>query len=147
MSLPFRFSKVNCERKLVVPVVGASVHAGFPSPAEDYMDTEIDLNQELIKHPISTFLLRVRGDSMINAGINDGDLLIVDRGINPEPGHVVIAVLDGAFTLKRLTRERDVSKLESANPNYPSINIEDYENVQIWGVALYSIHELTRTSR
>ncbi len=118
------------------------VSAGFPSPADNYLEAEIDLNEELIRHPASTFLLRVQGESMRNAGVLDGDLLIVDRSLNPQPGHIVVAILDGSFVLKKLTYKKGLLYLEAENPAYPSINLRHYENVQIWGVAIYSIHSL-----
>ena len=118
------------------------VSAGFPSPAEDYLDISIDLNEQLIRHPTSTFILRVSGTSMTGAGIHHGDLLIVDRSLVPHPGHIVVAVLDGAFTLKRLELKHGVIYLEADPPNYASIDLRQYNNVQIWGVAVHSIHSL-----
>ncbi|WP_320664537.1 translesion error-prone DNA polymerase V autoproteolytic subunit [Prochlorococcus sp. MIT 1223] len=133
--------------RLSLPLASENVSAGFPSPADDYMDVGIDLNEELIKHPASTFFLRVSGHSMTNAGIYDGDLLVIDRGINPIPGQIVIAILDGCFTLKKLTRNNEKLYLEAESPNYPSIEISTYECVQIWGVAIYNIHQLSKISR
>ena len=126
------------------PLAIESISAGFPSPAEDYMDIGIDLNEQLIKHPSSTFFLRVTGNSMINSGIHNGDLLIVDRSLDPQPGQVVIAILDGCFTVKKLTFNQEKIYLEAASPNYPPIDISLYENVEIWGVAIYSIHHLNK---
>ncbi len=130
--------------RVLLPLVSGHVPAGFPSPAENYIDTSIDLNEELIRHPASTFFLRVKGESMSNAGVLDGDLLIVDRSLDPQPGHIVIAVLDGAFTLKKLTFSKNIPYLEAEHPKYPPIDLRQYENVQIWGVAIYSIHSLNR---
>ena len=127
---------------LLPPLSLKSVSAGFPSPADDYIDIGIDLNEELIRHPTSTFLLRVSGDSMNGAGVHNNDLLIVDRSLNPRPGHIVIAVLDGAFTLKRLVLKGETLCLQAENPQYPSIELQQYDNIQIWGVAVYSIHSL-----
>ncbi len=127
---------------MLLPLVSEYVSAGFPSPAEDYIETGINLNNELIHHPASTFFLRVKGDSMKNAGISDGDLLIVDRSVEARPEHIVIAILDGSFTLKRLTYRDNIPYLKAEHPDYPSINLHDYEMVQIWGVAIYSIHSL-----
>ena len=118
------------------------VAAGFPSPADDYIDVGIDLNEQLIRHPISTFFLRVSGDSMTNAGIQHGDLLIVDRSLDPRPGNVVIAVLDGAFTLKRLKRHQGRLRLEAAHPDYPALELTLCNEIQIWGVAIHVIHHL-----
>ncbi len=127
---------------LVLPLAGECISAGFPSPADDYIDIGIDLNKQLIKHPTSTFFLRVSGDSMTGAGIQNGDLLIVDRGLDPHPGHIVVAILDSSFTLKRLTYHRGVPSLEADNPQYPPIDLRNHHNVEIWGVAIYSIHNL-----
>ena len=130
--------------KLFIPLVGECISAGFPSPAEDYIDTGIDLNEQLIQHPASTFLLRVSGNSMTGAGIHNDDLLVVDRSLNPRPGHIVVAVLDGAFTLKRLIFKGERLSLKAEHPNYPPIDLQDYNDVQIWGVAVYSIHNLNK---
>ena len=131
---------------LLIPLANETVSAGFPSPAEEYIDIGIDLNKYLIKNPISTFFLRVNGNSMNNAGIYDNDLLIIDRSINAIPGHIVVAVLDGEFTLKRLIKDHEKYYLKAEKENYPAINLYQYEDVQIWGVAIYSIHELQKSS-
>ena len=128
--------------RLALPLAGERVAAGFPSPADDYVEVGIDLNEQLIRHPTSTFFLRVSGQSMINAGIHDGDLLVVDRSLEPRPGRVVVAVLDGAFTLKRLARHRGRLRLEAANPDYPALELHRCGDVQIWGVAIHVIHPL-----
>ncbi|CAI8169881.1 MAG: LexA family protein [Prochlorococcus sp.] len=127
---------------LSLPLAGEKIAAGFPSPADDYIDIGIDLNEQLIRHPASTFFLRVSGDSMTGAGIHDGDLLVVDRSLDAKPGRIVIAILDGAFTLKRLQRRNGSLVLEAANPNYPTIDLHNYGDVEIWGVAVHSIHNL-----
>ena len=143
-------SSYSCSKEhsstLLIPLVKETISAGFPSPAEDYIELGIDLNKYLIKNPISTFFLRVSGNSMNNAGIYNNDLLIIDRSINPHPGHIVVAVLDGEFTLKRLIRDHDSYYLKAANANYPAINLNQYINIEIWGVAIYSIHELKKTN-
>ena len=127
---------------LLIPLAKESISAGFPSPAEDYIEMGIDLNKTLIRNPISTFFLRVSGNSMINAGIHNNDLLIIDRSINANPGHIVVAILDREFTLKRLIKENDNYYLKADNADYPAIDLYQYENVQIWGVAIYSIHKI-----
>ncbi len=132
----------NNRSQLALPLASGFVPAGFPSPADDYMDTGIDLNEELIKHPTSTFFLRVRGESMTGAGIHNGDLLVVDRSLDPVPGHIVIAILDGAFTLKRLVLKNGFPYLEADHPSYSAIDLRQYGDVQIWGVAVHSIHNL-----
>ena len=135
-------SSKEISSKLLIPLVNETVSAGFPSPAEDYIELGIDLNKYLIRNPISTFFLRVNGNSMNNAGIYNNDLLIIDRSINPHPGHIVIALLDGEFTLKRLIKENDNYYLKADKENYPAINLYEYIDIQIWGVAIHSIHEL-----
>ncbi|QEY31550.1 translesion error-prone DNA polymerase V autoproteolytic subunit [Synechococcus sp. RSCCF101] len=129
-------------RRLLLPLPEESVAAGFPSPADDYIDVGIDLNEQLIRHPASTFFLRVSGESMTGAGIHHGDLLVVDRSLDPRPGRVVVAVLDGAFTLKRLVRRGGVLQLEAAHPDYPPLDLRRSGDVQLWGVAIYAIHQL-----
>ena len=137
-------SKENLSTRLI-PLVQETISAGFPSPAEDYIELGIDLNKYLIKNPISTFYLRVSGNSMNNAGIYNNDLLIIDRSINPNPGHIVVALLDGEFTLKRLIKKQDNYYLRADKENYPAINLYEYIDIQIWGVATYSVHELQKT--
>ena len=132
----------NRRLRLALPLAGERVTAGFPSPADDYVDVGIDLNDQLIRHPSSTFFLRVSGDSMTGAGIHDGDLLVVDRSLDPRPGRIVVAVLDGAFTLKRLMRGQRGLQLEAANPAYPTLELQQCTDVQIWGVAIHVIHPL-----
>tara|TARA_B100000965_G_scaffold395202_1_gene408398 strand:- start:2888 stop:3325 length:438 start_codon:yes stop_codon:yes gene_type:complete len=124
------------------PLVTEKISAGFPSPAEDYIELGIDLNKYLIKNPVSTFFLRVSGNSMNNAGIYNNDLLIIDRSLNPKPGHIVVAILDGEFTLKRLIKEKNNYYLKADKENYPAISLYEYIDIQIWGVAIHSIHEL-----
>ena len=128
--------------RLTLPLAGERVAAGFPSPADDYVEVGIDLNEQLIHHPTSTFFLRVSGDSMLGAGIHDGDLLVVDRSLDARPGRVVVAVLDGAFTLKRLVRHQGRLRLEAANSAYPPLELHCCGDVQIWGVAIHVIHPL-----
>ena len=128
----------------LIPLANETISAGFPSPAEDYIELGIDLNQYLIKNPISTFFLRVSGNSMNNAGIYNNDLLIIDRSINPHPGHIVVALLDGEFTLKRLIKEKNNYYLKADKENYPAISLYQYLDIHIWGVAIYSIHELPK---
>ncbi len=140
----YRSSSVQETSNLLVPLAQGTISAGFPSPAEDYLELGIDLNKELIKNPISTFFLRVSGNSMNNSGIYNNDLLIIDRSINANPGHIVVAILDGEFTLKRLVKNNDNYYLKADKENYPAINLYQYADVQIWGVAIYSIHRLQK---
>ena len=146
--MPFRFSSSRTQQNtLHLPLAEESVAAGFPSPAEDFIDISIDLNEQLIQHPASTFFLRVSGHSMTGAGIYDGDLLIVDRSLDPIPGHIVIAIMDGAFTVKRFTYYHGIPRLEAENPDYPPLELHNFNSVQIWGVAIYCIHSLTGLRR
>ena len=130
-------------KRRAIPLLADSVSAGFPSPADDYTEENIDLNEHLIRNPFSTFFLRVKGDSMINSGIHDKDLIIVDKSLNPTPGNIVIAMIDGEFTVKRFSIKNNKLYLKAENRNYPDFNLEDYSDVHIWGVVIYSIHTLT----
>ena len=127
-------------KKFKVPLLTDSVSAGFPSPADDYTEENIDLNEHLISNPFSTFFLRVKGDSMINAGIKDKDLIIVDKSLRAKPGNIVIAMIDGEFTIKRLSIKNNELYLKAENHNYPDFRFKNYIDVQIWGVVIYSIH-------
>ena len=128
------------QEKIKIPLSNCSVSAGFPSPADDYMEENIDLNEYLIRNPFSTFFIRVKGDSMINSGIQDQDLIIVDKSLVPIPGNIVVAILDGEFTIKRLEKKNDELYLKAENHNYPDFNFKNYGDIQIWGVVIYSIH-------
>ena len=127
-------------KRFRVPLLNDSVSAGFPSPADDYTEENIDLNEHLISNPFSTFFLRVKGDSMINAGIKDKDLIIVDKSLIAKPGDIVIAMIDGEFTIKRLSIKNDELYLKAENHNYPDFSFKNHIDVQIWGVVIYSIH-------
>jgi len=116
------------------PLMSHSVRAGFPSPADDYVEKRIDLNEELIQHREATFFLRVSGHSMINAGIDDGDELIVDRAITPEHNRIVVAAVDGELTVKRFYRRNGVIKLIAENPDFPDIEFGNEQEMTIWGV-------------
>ena len=127
---------------LVLPYFDASVPAGFPSPAEDYLETPLDLTEFLIENKAATFLMRVDGDSMRDAGILHGDLLVVDRAAKPESGCVVVVAVNGEFTVKRLRRGPDCVWLEPANPLYQSIRVSIGEDLHVFGVVKHAIHTL-----
>ena len=127
-------------KRFRIPLLNDSVSAGFPSPADDYTEENIDLNEHLISNPFSTFFLRVKGESMINAGIKDKDLIIVDKSLIAKPGDIVIAMIDGEFTIKRLSIKNDELYLKAENNNYPDFRFKNHIDVQIWGVVIYSIH-------
>ncbi|MCH9613761.1 MAG: Protein UmuD [Chlamydiia bacterium] len=116
------------------------VQAGFPSPADDYIEDSLDLNELLIKHPAATFFVRVEGESMIDAHIFPGDVLIVDRAITPTNKKIVVAILNGEFTLKRLQIEDGKITLLPENPSFPPIPITPEMDFEIWGVVSYVIH-------
>ena len=120
----------------------ANVMAGFPSPAEDLGAKRVDLTAELVKHPQATFLLRARGDSMRDAGVSDGDVLIVDRAVQPRSGHVVIAVVDGEFVCKTLSMRAGRMKLKAANPGFPDVVPKEGQTVEVWGVVLHAIKSM-----
>ena len=125
-----------------LPLFSSKVAAGFPSPADDHMDTKLDLNEHLVKHPAATFFVRVTGDSMINAGIHDGDLLVVDRSLEPKIGKVVIAAVTGELTVKRYARSNGKVFLMPENENYQPITINEEEDIHIWGVVTNVIHQV-----
>ena len=126
------------------PIYSALVAAGFPSPADDHLEGQLDLHELMVKRPAATFFCRADGDSMTGAGIQDGDLLVVDRSIQPQDGDVVVATLDGGLTVKRLHKTEEGWELASANPNYPSFPVNEEEGVQIWGVVTFSVSALAR---
>jgi len=130
----------SATKRFRIPLLNDSVSAGFPSPADDYTEENIDLNEHLISNPFSTFFLRVKGESMINAGIKDKDLIIVDKSLIAKPGDIVIAMIDGEFTIKRLSIKNDELYLKAENHNYPDFRFKNHIDVQIWGVVIYSIH-------
>jgi DNA polymerase V len=128
--------------KIPLPLYSCSVSAGFPSPAEDYVEGKLDLNQYLVKHPVATFFVRVTGDSMLGAGIHSGDLLIVDRSLEPKDGRVIIAVVDGELLVKRLSMKSQKVMLLADNPQYPALTIHEAMEFQVWGVVTNVIHPL-----
>jgi len=126
--------------ELCIPLASASVQAGFPSPAEDHMENSLDLNEHLVSNPAATFFVRVRGNSMRDAGIQGGDLLVVDRSITPGDRQIVIAMLDGEFTVKRLCKRGDRIFLEAENVDFEPLEISESQELTIWGVVTFVIH-------
>lgn len=129
------------DQSLDAVVLTGRVHAGFPSPAEDLGAERIDLAKVLIKHPQATYFLRVSGNSMTDAGIFDKDLLVVDKAIKPQHGHIVVAIVDGEFTVKRLHQRAGQFKLKAANPTFPDIVPKEGQQLEIWGVVTSSIKQ------
>jgi DNA polymerase V len=117
-----------------LPFVESGISAGFPSPADDFLDAAIDLNKEFVKNPSTTFYGRVRGDSMINAGLNTGDLLIIDKSLEPVENKIAVCFIDGEFTVKRIKIEKDIVWLVAENENYKPIKVTADNDFIIWGI-------------
>jgi len=136
------FHLPNFESKLRIQYVKEGVSAGFPSPATDFLGNEIDLNKELCKNPLATFYIKVNGNSMINAGISDKDILIVDRSLEPQNNKIAVCFIDGEFTVKRIQVEDDCLYLMPENPSYPAIKVTEENELVIWGMVTYVIKSL-----
>lgn len=126
--------------RLLLPLFTGKVAAGFPSPADDYVEKNLDLNELLVQKPAATFFVRAQGESMLGAGIHPNDILVVDRSIEPVPGKIVICALNGELTVKRLERENRQWKLKAENPAYADIAIHEDLDMVIWGVVTNVIH-------
>ncbi|MEM1135389.1 MAG: translesion error-prone DNA polymerase V autoproteolytic subunit [Bacteroidota bacterium] len=127
------------EKRQIVPFYGCSVSAGFPSPADDFLEKKVDLNNFLIRDQASTFLVKVSGDSMIDVGICHGDILIVDRSVPAKHNHIVVGAIDGEFTVKRLLQEKNNTLLKPENPAYQVVEITPDKNFRILGVVTFAI--------
>ncbi len=128
---------------LKIPLFGG-VSAGFPSPANDYLEEKLDLNRYLIRNPSATFFVRVAGDSMIGAGIYSGDIAIVDKSLNARPNDIIIGVINGEFTIKRLAIRNKRTFLVPENNNHSAIEIDPADDFRIWGVVTSIIHKVSR---
>lgn len=128
--------------KLSLPLFSGKVAAGFPSPADDYVEKTLDLNELLVQKPAATFFVRAQGESMLGAGIHPNDILVVDRSIEPVPGKIVICALNGELTVKRLERDGEQWKLKAENPAYADIAIHEELEMVIWGVVTNVIHSV-----
>ena len=133
---------IDTQLDLALPYADGGIKAGFPSPAQDYMESAIDLNKELIRHPASTFYGRVKGDSMIDAAVNDGDILVIDKSLEPQDGDMAVCFVDGEFTIKYIKIEKDVVWLQPANSSYKPIKVTIDNYFLIWGVVTYCIKKL-----
>lgn len=133
--------KHQIKKRILVPLVGDSVTAGFPSPAGDFIERSLDLNEYLITHPAATFFVRVSGHSMVGAHILDGDLLIVDKAVTPKNNDIIVACLNGEFTVKYFHKEGNSISLIPANPLFKKIIISEESDFQVWGVVVYVIHK------
>ena len=127
------------ETELECPIIEGGIAAGFPSPADDFLDSSIDLNKYLIKNKPATFYARVKGHSMKDVGINDGDLLIIDKSIEPENGKIAVCYIDGEFTIKRLKVEENRCWLMPENDAFQPIEVLPESQFQIWGIVLHVI--------
>lgn len=133
------FYSVLTETSLELPYVKNGISAGFPSPADDFSDTGIDLNKELIKNPSSTFYGKVRGNSMKDLGINNGDLLIIDKSLEPQNGKIAVCYIDGEFTVKKIKIEKDCCWLIPANEAYKPVKVTKENNFIIWGIVIHVV--------
>lgn len=127
---------------MALPFFSTPVRAGFPSPAEDHQEDRLDLNDLLVRHPAATYYLRAKGDSMTGAGIQDGDLLMVDRAIEATPGMIVVAAVDNEFTVKLLEATSSGFCLAPANPLFAKIVLKDAQELTLWGVVINVIHSV-----
>jgi DNA polymerase V len=129
----------NTDSTLDIPVVDGGIKAGFPSPAQDFLDLSIDLNKELVKNPTSTFYGRVSGDSMQDVGISDGDLLVIDKSLEPRDGKIAVCYIDGEFTVKSIKVERNGVLLMPANDKYSPIRVTEDNDFIVWGIVIHVI--------
>ena len=134
--------KADSASEQSLPLFLSSIKAGFPSPADDYIDKKLDLNQRHVKHSASTFFVVVKGDSMMGAGILSGDVLVVDRSIKPENKKIIVAVLNGEFSVKRFKEIGEKRYLVSENPDYTPIEITEGMDFEVWGVVIHVIHSV-----
>lgn len=139
--MPLKIYKIEESHGVNIPLVDSSVHAGFPSPAQDYIQDKLDINSIVISHPSTTFCAHVEGDCMIDANIHDGDIAVIDRSLEPHNGSMVVSFIDGEFTLRYIEITDKGIFLRSANPNYKKIKVEEGNDFMIWGVVTYTIHK------
>ena len=137
LTIPIPFAS---RTKRAIPLVSAKVQAGFPSPADDHLERALDLNEHLVSHPSATFFVRVQGESMRDAGISSGDILVVDRALTAASGNIVVAMLDGEFTVKRLRKKKARVFLEAESEGFAPIEITESCDLVIWGVVTFVIH-------
>jgi DNA polymerase V len=128
-------------KRVYIPISCSKISAGFPSPAAAYEEADIDINDIVITNPVATFYVRVKGTSMIDANIHEGDILVVDRSAQPAHGKIVVAVLNGEFTVKTLYKLNGIIKLVPANPEFKEIILKNQHELDIWGVVVYTIHK------
>lgn len=144
---PIDIFSADVNSHLPLPYADEGIQAGFPSPAQDYINESIDLNNELVKHPAATFFGRVSGDSMIEEGIEEGDILVIDKSLEPINGDLAVCCVDGEFTLKRISIEKNRIKLMPSNSAYPPIVVTAENQFAIWGIVTYTIKKNRRRRR
>ena len=132
--------------KLKAPLV-EGIRAGFPSPAEDFAEPTLDLNRYVIKNPASTFYARIAGDSMEGAGIGDGDIVVIDKSLEPKDGNIAVCFIDGEFTLKRILLDNGRLWLQPANPKFKAIEITEENHFLVWGVVTHVVKNLDRSGK
>ncbi len=142
--MPIKIHSIDISSSLPLPYADEGIKAGFPSPAQDYMELSIDLNKELIKNPSSTFYGRVVGNSMQDEGIVEGDVLVIDKSLELMDGDLAVCFLDGEFTVKRVRLEKDAAYLVPSNPDYPEIKVTVENEFVVWGVVTYTIKKNRR---
>lgn len=135
---------MGLHQRILIPLMGQTVHAGFPSPADDFIEKMIDLNEVLIQNPIATFMWRVVGDCMIDVKIFPGDVVVVDRSLSPKHRAIVLAIIDGEPTLKRLNRRGGVMVLHNENAKLPTFTIPEGTEVSVWGVVTATIRDFNK---
>lgn len=135
------FYAADLSTALELPLASTAISAGFPSPADDHLELKLDLNRALVRHPNATFYGRVKGSSMIDAGIEDGDMLVIDKSLDPKDGDIAVCFLDGEFTVKRIARMDEGLFLMPANTEFKPIRISEESEFQIWGIVTYIIHK------
>ena len=128
-------------QKASIPLV-EGIHAGFPSPAEDFAEPTLDLNHYVIKNPASTFYARIKGDSMVGVNIQDGDVVVIDKSLEPTDGSIAVCFIDGEFTLKRIRIEKGKVWLQPANPEFPAIEVTEENHFVVWGIVTYVIKKM-----
>ena len=133
---------IRTDDKIKIPISTENISAGFPSPAENYIEGELNLNSLLITNPPATFFVRVSGESMINAGIHPNDILIVDRSLEVKNNDIVIAAVNGEFTVKRFMKKDNIIKLIPENPEYKIITVKEGTDFEIWGIVTNVIHRV-----
>lgn len=144
MKKNLQIHKIDISSSLPLKYADEGIRAGFPSPAQDYLEQAIDLNKELIKHPASTFYGRVVGDSMRDEGIEEGDILIIDKSLELIDDDLAVCFIDGEFTVKRVRLESDAAWLVPSNPDYPLIKVTKENEFIVWGIVTYTIKKNRR---